>query len=258
PKEPNYFSTDLPQLNEADSIEQYLSFFDFNGDVSQVGGEASTWYLYSKTAASNILEFQPDARMIVMLRNPVDMFFSLHAQFKYNMSETIDDPREAWNARTSRPEDSLLQYGRACALGAQVSRLLEIAPRQQLHFIFFDDLSNDPKAEYLKALQFLGLPIVVPDSFAVLNERKTHRSKIMERFLRSTPTPVAHVVAAIKKATGIKRLGISNALLNLNTKRVSRPPQDPGFRAELRAAFEDDIRLLAQRLDTRVLVWLQD
>src|SRR5262252_9724271 len=51
------------------SLEAYQSEFVGAGDRKRVG-EASVWYLFSKTAASELKQFNPDSRIIIMLREP--------------------------------------------------------------------------------------------------------------------------------------------------------------------------------------------
>ncbi|MEL6870151.1 MAG: sulfotransferase [Pseudomonadota bacterium] len=258
PKEPNFFSTDFPKLMATKSLDEYLGFFNFpENDTAVIGGEASTWYLYSQVAATNILEFAPDAKMIVMLRNPVDMFFSLHAQFQYNLIETIDDPEAAWNAAAARPATSIRHYEQACSLGMQVSRLLQTVDRDNVHFVLFHDLAQDPEREYLKALEFLGKSFHGPISYEIVNERKTHKSRSAEKMLRKTPSFVDNALRVVKKTLGIKRLGLSDFLLNLNRSKVKKQPQDPAFRQRLAKVFHDDIVLLEEQLGVSLEQWRQ-
>ncbi|RLG08342.1 MAG: sulfotransferase, partial [Thaumarchaeota archaeon] len=75
-KEFQYFATDLVRGTQYElSEEEYLSYFRIAKDEKRLG-EASTWYLYSKKAASNIKKFNPHAKIIVMLRHPIEMMYS--------------------------------------------------------------------------------------------------------------------------------------------------------------------------------------
>src|SRR3972149_11450918 len=77
-KELHFFGTDHHRINYTPyTKEQYLSFFDGAGDKRRIG-EASTSYLYSERAAVEIKEFNPFARIIIMLRNPVDVMYAYH------------------------------------------------------------------------------------------------------------------------------------------------------------------------------------
>ena len=73
-----------------------------------------------------ILEFNPQAKFIVMIRNPADMYPSVHSQLLYERQENVG-VEAAWNLQELRKagekipllcrEPKLLQYGDACKLG---------------------------------------------------------------------------------------------------------------------------------------------
>lgn len=60
------------------SENEYLKLFDFNNDCAYYW-ESSVWYLYSQVAASNIHNFNPSAKIIAILRNPIDRALSHYA-----------------------------------------------------------------------------------------------------------------------------------------------------------------------------------
>ena len=102
-KEPMYFGQDLTQLHVRLTERDYLALFA-EARPGQRIGEATTWYLFSKTAASEIRDFSPDARIIIMLRHPVDVMYSLHRELLFYRGETIDDFAEALAAEADRRE----------------------------------------------------------------------------------------------------------------------------------------------------------
>ena len=87
-KETHVFATDLSERmamrrgQRPMSRERFLNLF---ADLQEerLRGEASVWHLYSASAAAEIAAFQPQARIIVMLRSPVEMLPSLHSQFVF-------------------------------------------------------------------------------------------------------------------------------------------------------------------------------
>ena len=104
-KEFNYFCDDLHFNNVAGLFHyrdtaDYLSHFAGWEGQKRIG-EASVWYLYSMRAAANIHRFSPDARIIVMIRNPAEMLHSLHSQLLENGDEDI----VAFEAALSAEED---------------------------------------------------------------------------------------------------------------------------------------------------------
>ena len=104
PKEPHYFCGDFDYYYAPGqrSEEHYLRLFDAATDDHLAVGEASVWYLYSADAARNIAAFDPATRVIVMLRNPVDLVPSLHSQLLYMLDEDEPDPARAWELQEAR------------------------------------------------------------------------------------------------------------------------------------------------------------
>ena len=91
-REPNFFGTDFYSSMQARDEQTYLSLFATAINEKRVG-EKSAGYLYSKRAAAEIKEFQPSASIIIMLRNPVEMVYSLH-NLRFNTGvEDLDDFR---------------------------------------------------------------------------------------------------------------------------------------------------------------------
>src|SRR5882672_1680365 len=78
-KEPHFFGTDLSSPALVRDEQQYLSLFA-KAQNEKRAGEASVFYLYSQRAAREIHAFCPSARIIIMLRNPVEMMYSLHSR----------------------------------------------------------------------------------------------------------------------------------------------------------------------------------
>src|SRR5438093_1590857 len=78
-KEPHFFGSDLYHPGFVRNLDEYLSLFLEAGNKKRAG-EASVWYLYSRNAAAEIMAFCPSARIIAMLRNPVDMMYSNYCQ----------------------------------------------------------------------------------------------------------------------------------------------------------------------------------
>ena len=105
PKEPHYFLSDLPNYRQAKTLEQYINMFDFkNYNNPKIIGEGSTWYLFSEAAIKNIIEYNPDSRIIVMIRNPLQVVVSLYWQFVYGHEENAKSFHDAWVLQDKRKQ----------------------------------------------------------------------------------------------------------------------------------------------------------
>src|SRR5262249_18615363 len=101
PKEPHFFGTDISSPGLVRDERQYLSLFAGARHEKRVG-ETSVFYLCSQRAAAEIHVFCPSARIIMMLRNPVEMMPSLHLRHLLVGVEPIGDFRAALAAEEER------------------------------------------------------------------------------------------------------------------------------------------------------------
>ena len=93
-KEPHHYSGDFNYGDYRD-LNKYLSLFKEANESHIAVGEASAWYLNSKKAIFNIEAENPNAKYIVLLRNPVEMAPSLHQQLIFSGKEDIKNFEEA-------------------------------------------------------------------------------------------------------------------------------------------------------------------
>ena len=77
-KEPHFFNSDDRQAVR--TFDEYEALFRGATEEHVAIGEASVWYLSSAEAVSAILRYQPEAKFIVMVRNPIDMAPTLNGE----------------------------------------------------------------------------------------------------------------------------------------------------------------------------------
>lgn len=267
PKEPSFFADDLAGNRYVDDLGDYLGLFEGAGEAAVVG-EASAWYMYSEAAAANIRAFAPDARIIIMVRNPLELAPSLHSQLLFNFDEDESSFERAWRLEARRlegralpprcTEPKLLRYSRTPLLGKQLSRYLEAFPREQLHFILFEDFKADTGGEFEKVLAFLGLPSEGRNDFPPVNVAKRRRLERASRFIAKPPEALVTMLKAGKRLLGIRGpLGVAKlAERNLSVEMRAARPEGP-FREELSAHFKEDVELLSNLLERDLGHWLK-
>ncbi len=258
-KEPHHFCTDLwhgPSITDPD---RYLGLFDGSADA-RITAEASASYLYSEVAARNIRKYNPDAKIIIFVRDHDDYLFSWHNQLLYNGTENIADFETAWRLSGKRDPGKLaplctqprfLDYRAVGALGAQVERYFAEFPEDQIRLFHLRDWSADPRSVYLEILRFLGLADDGRVTFERINEAKYHRARFVHRWIRHPPAPLRAAVSAARRFTGRKNLGLGELALRLEMKKGYRGKQLPEpIRDEIRAFYAADAELLEKRLWT--------
>jgi len=138
-----------------------------------VAGEASPYYLYDPRVPRRARALVPDAKLIVLLRDPVTRAYS-HYRERVNAGvETLsfddaiasEDERlagevERLNAEPlyySRPHD-YFSYRDRGVYRPQLERWYAEFPREQVLILGSEDFSADPQSSYDEATTFLGLP----------------------------------------------------------------------------------------------------
>ncbi len=258
-KEPHYFNIESGHryyYNEAD----YLNLFSESTTKHRWLCEASVWYLYSEKAVDEILNFNPNAKFIVMLRNPTEMYLSLHRELLFGGAEDISSPIKAWKLQESRREGKnipagctdvrMLQYGEACKLGAQLQRLVKRISSEQLKIVFLEDLKKDPDSCYLDVLGFLNIDIKSLENYDVVNLKKQRKYPWLSTLFIS--------LNKVKNRLGIKKgFGFANKINKINvTQRTSDIEYETRIlEPELRHYFNDDIALLAQLTEKDLSHW---
>lgn len=261
PKEPCYFDNDLPWPDSPRSESEYLRLFEPANGGHLAVGEASTNYLYSRVAVGNILTFNPEARFIVMIRNPIDMAMSLHSYSFQELTEDVEDFEAAWRLQDERRagrrlptvnyQRDFVLYGAFCRLGEQLQRLYRQVERSRVHVVVFDDLSADPAAEYRRTLEFLGLEDDGRRIYPARNVTGVPKFKSVHRVLAS--------LLALRQSLPVPRLGLDvfSRLKRLNVASGSRKGISAEFHQELCEYFRPDVELLSGLTDRDLTPWLQ-
>lgn len=254
PKEPGYFAADFPAHRYVSNWSDYESLFAGAGEQHLAIGEASIFYMYSDLAIAELHRRLPAARLLVMLRNPVDLAISMHAQSLRTRDENILDFGSAWalcaERRAGRKvpphcrDSKVLLYDRLPLLGLQLQRLLDIFPASQVRWWFYDDFAANPARIYREVLAFLGVGFDGRGEFPRVNARLRARSQTLAQFTQKTPKPLLRAAMYVKRQAGIQRLGVLETLRRANFVPAGRPAIAPALRGEMRAHFAADVRRL--------------
>lgn len=262
PKEPKYFHTDFSSAHRhALTLDEYLQCFDqVKMKTCPAVGEGTVWYLYSEVAISNILDFNPSAKFIAMVRNPIELAHSLHAQLLYGGDEDVESFEVAWRLQEKRTQgerlpgfcrdSKSLQYGAVAKLGEQLERLYDQVSADRVLVIVFDDFKLDTAAAYRQAVEFLELPPNDLRDFPIVNPNRELR------YPRAAV--VMYLLSSLKRAVGIRRsFGVWRMLSPLISRRRARRDLPPELKREMAEFFRDDVEKLSTVLRRDLTGWLR-
>jgi hypothetical protein len=265
-KEPHFFAKDLGSYPRIKTLEDYTELFTRSTDRHSSVGEASVYYLRSAVALANIRAFNPEAKIIAMFRNPVDMVHSLHSQLLYWSEEVERDFEAAWRLQERRsrgldlPPGSrggfLVQYHEVGRFGTQTERVLSVFPAEQVKLILYDDFTASPASVYTDVVEFLEIPHDGRTEFPRINENKRARMSWLRQLYRKPPVVLKSTVRSLKQAVGDEEIaGLQKKIVELNTVKERRPPLSAEFRAELVNTFRDEVFLLSRLMNRDLSHW---
>ena len=257
-KEPHYFARDLDRGTYGDGFyfvrdqARYLGLFAAATGDQRVG-EASVWYLYSSEAAGAIAAKAPRARIVAMLRNPVEMLHSLHAQRLASGAEDIRDFAEALAAEPERrlgrriPPRTFNQkglwYREVVRYADQLARFFDAFGREQVLVLLYEDFAADPAAAYARVCVHLGVEAGSLPQFRVVNPNTVARWAWLRDFLRQPP----QAALALGRLIGRTPLGgFARGAVRGTQEWLQRPerrtPLDPALRSRLVAEFSGEVQ----------------
>jgi hypothetical protein len=245
PKEPDWFRRG-PKKSEFNSEEQYLNTCFSGSDDHEIIIDANVGCIFDNEPIIRILNFCPEAKFILMIRNPIDAAYSLYSYYKSKYKEDADSFQEAWRLQRQRikgeqlPTDTLpsyhrfLQYGEYYKFGKRIEWLYSKVSPERIHIVKLESFAKNPKKEYIKLLDFLDISKVIRTSFPHKKKDIRKKSKFMNDVISSLST--------LKKKMGIPYLntGFFSKLYDLISEEHKREKLDKSFRAELREYFKKD------------------
>jgi hypothetical protein len=233
---------------------RYEALFADAGNAKAVG-EASPSYLRAPQVPGRIRALIPAARLVVILRHPVDRTYSDYIGLVRDGLETARTFEESLRDQERRRRDghtfaSLVESG---FYHRHLTRYYDHFPREQIRVYLHEDLVQDPVALLQSLFSFLEVdPTFVPDV-----SRRYGRTGVIQnpllRFLwtrvgpvaRSTPLPL--VLPREVRARIIRRI----------TRDIVQPPMNPETRAELLDVFREDITALQDLIGRDLSGWLR-
>lgn len=265
PKEPHYFATD--SIRESDEFHggkkrhfeirtkaEYDSCFS-HAKAKQLKIDASTHYLVSKEAAKNIREYNPEAKIIILLREPVVFLQSLHQQYVNNGSEDETNFETAFNLQQERKEGnripsntrcpSHLQYSERIRYLDHIERFYAQFPDKNILVLLHEDFKQNNAATYQQVLDFLNLntPTDQPE-FTQVHGAKAPRNAaihgllnhpIFKQTLRRLLSPQAYDT-------------LKHRSTSLFFKAAKKAALDPAFKARLHELAQPEVMKLDRRL----------
>jgi hypothetical protein len=263
-KEPKFFLTDgAPPAGaggpgDAQTFREYVwrredyeALFD-PAPAGTLTGESTTLYLRDPDAHERIAATVPHARLVAVVRDPVDRAHSNWTHLRSAGLEPEADFLRACaleEARAARGWGPFWRYVDLGRYGAQLSHLSSVFPREQVHVVLYRDLRRDPIGTLDGICAFLGVDTGVVRSVPAENVTAAAAGSRLDRL-------VGRVLPALNRLPAtIRRPVVPAARRHLQREQRQRMPLTPAERAALLPSFLADIALLEATTGLRLDHW---
>ena len=207
-------------------------------------GEASPTYMYDRTPVERMAALVPHARLIAVLRNPVDRAYS-HYWWERSLTETRpfgEAVRTEMRDGSGGRRDRYLYGGRYLD---KLELVTEYFPRDNLSVVLMEELLHEPERTFSAVCRFLDVDDSVkpPSIGKEVNPAYRLRSPALRRFMFRF-----HLARRLPQGWG-------TAIDRWNRKPFRYPPMEPALRADLLRWFADDNAALARWLGRDLQIW---
>ena len=248
-KSPNFFTApDMADFPDAAAMiamkghsitdrDDYLDLFTEANDI-QVRGEVSPVYLQSIHTAARIAAFAPEARIIAILRDPVDRAFAHYIGRRRDGLDDRDTFEEAIAAELVDHAPRAIAFNRYLAIGRYaffLERFYREFPANRIKVVFFDDLVRDPAHVLQGLFDFLEVERL---GDRIPMDHRNRGGIIRNPLLRNVWTRTAPVRARLRKhlPESVRDLA-GRAFLS----KIEKPSLDPAIRRDLVDYFAEDL-----------------
>ncbi len=266
-KEPNFFAFEgetvafcgpgddytINSYSVTDLATYQAGFCRASGETAR--GEASVIYLYNEKAPRRIRHHVPDARLIIILREPIERAYSSFLFAKRDGRELYDDFLRAVAAEESRIREGwqhLFHYTQVGLYHEQLLRYYDLFPADQIKVFLYEDLKTAPLEVIAEIFRFIGVDdSFVPDMSYRPFVSGIPRSRALQRLLFK-PFAAKRVIKHFVPEGARQRLKEA-----ISARNVMRPPMPPEARERLLPIFREDILKLQGLIDRDLGHWLR-
>lgn len=225
--------------------------------------QGSVSYMFYPYSIKRIFEYNPESKLILVLRNPKDRAISAHRYFVKMQKETepfekaieLEDERMQSNDFRIKSDLAYLNHG---LYGQQLQHIYNIFPRNQVLVLLYDDLKIRPEEITRKAYSFLGVSVDFIPEFVVKNKTGTIRSPWFQKVIFGKNRLRTFLVSCINPIFPLhKRTKLRLKLREWNTNTESDLDENlsEDTLEKLRGYFEEDINLLEELTGFKLDAW---
>ena len=233
---PNFFGEYKDTNGKYFNTEKRYLFLFKRVKNEKIIGESSHLFGYPN-APSQIKKFNPDSKIIIILRSPIDIL------------------RSAIDAGGHTGVDSLVFTFKELLYSDNLKRWIDTFGRKNVHIIIFDDYVKDIKKEYQKVCDFLEIDNTFKPEFKKLNYSSVVDYSLFMKIIFYIWNKIPFIIRLrIKDRLGKNRKKIQERYRKVDNSREIKTEINESDKKEIQKAFflkeiEKTEKLINRRLD---------
>ncbi|MEO1593524.1 MAG: sulfotransferase [Cyanobacteria bacterium J06632_22] len=241
--------------NGINTLADYSRLFDGVTD-EQAWGEASPNYLFHHQQSVDLIrQHVPGAKLIAILRNPVERAYS---DYLMSVRDAIGTSQRSLGeqVKTRGSSSFTLLKGRYYE---QIKHFIDVFGTNQVQVLLYDDLRQDAGQLMQDMYAFLGVdPTFTPDTSKRAQTAQVPKNQALNRLMR-TENPLRSVVSGVMRGLlpESTRQKLRSQLLSLNSQSKAALPLSDTDRQLLIDYYRDDILKLQDLLGRDLSAWLR-
>ena len=262
-KETNFLEKDWEKVgkeqslynsNGIDTWEKYCQLFAGAKDEIALGEASPNYLFHYKSSVERILKYVPEAKLIAILRNPIERAYS---DYLMHIRDEIGEQLSLKAEIELRPRSSfLLKKG---FYSTQLQYYFEHFDKSQIKIYLYDDL----KANSVKLMQdlykFIGVDnSFYPDMSEKVQTAQIPKSRLVNKLLRKQ-NPVRSFVAKNLKLflPEAQRQKLRSQLIKLNSDGKEKAKLSQEERKLLQDLYQEEIVSLQELIGRDLSSWLR-
>jgi hypothetical protein len=241
---------------QVNSEKEY--FEQFSNIKEKIIGERNTDYLLCPSSASKIKNSNPNAKIIIILRNPIDVMYSLHSTaISRGIDEDILDFEQALHVEEKRIQEEkknpgkynpFIFYKDVGKYSKQITRYLELFEREKILILKFEEFIKKPLKNFEKMCKFLEIGPDFKPKIETKNQFRGIRNKSLQNLADN-----------IQK-TSIGKILVKKSITNKIYTKINRPiairdELKPDIRKKIMSELKPDIVNLSKILKINFTDW---
>jgi Sulfotransferase family len=227
-------------------IEAYRALYDGAAGKAARGDASVSSLYYADDAVATLTQHFPDARLVVILRDPVARAFSAYSYLRvrgYEPCEAFADALALEEERRKRGWHHLYHYAGMGRYARQLRVFTDAFPGDRIKVLFYEAMEADPAGTARDLFAFLGINPTAEVSHERVNVSGSPRSPFAQRAIQWGARRQV-LKSALKK---VAPFGVRERIRRANLTQSAAPPSEAALLRDRFALDNDALRGLLEQ-----------